>query len=206
MKLWKSVSLLTLILALALGLTACGASGPDMPMELEIDGHTVALGQTTTGDMAGWGWDVQFTGSQNEIRENAKYVACYYSVEKADGSGNQFWVSVYVPFQKNMDGKYVDFSAEEKESRTNGVVYRVEVRKDASENYDIAYNGMDYQDLTWEDAEGWGAVKDEDAYPTTYELEAARGTLKFEKGYTGEDEPGKFTVTMGQNAFSRLQK
>ena len=49
-------------------------------------------------------------------------------------------------------------------------------------------------------------VKDEDAYPTTYELEAAQGTLKFEKGYTGEDEPGKLTVTMSQNAFSKLQK
>lgn len=206
MKLWKRASLLTLALGLVLGLTACGESGPDMPMEMELDGHTIVLGETTTGDMASWGWEVNLTGTQNEIQKNAKYVACYYDVRKEDGSGNQFWVSVYVPFQKNISGDYVDFSKEEKESKTNGVVYRISVRKDSSENYDIVYNGMDYQDLTWEDAEGWGAVKDEDAYPTTYELKAAQGTLEFEKGYTGKDEPGKLTVTMSQNAFSKLQK
>lgn len=42
--------------------------------------------------------------------------------------------------------------------------------------------------------------------PTTYVMEAAQGTLKFETGYTGKDEPGKFTVTMNTNAFSKLQK
>lgn len=206
MSIMKKGGMLALALLVVLGLSACGPKGPDMPMEMELDGHTIVLGETTTGDMAGWGWEVNLTGTQNEIQENAKYVACHYDIRKEDGSGNQFWVSVYVPFQKNISGNYVDFSAEEKESKTNGVVYRISVRKDASENYDIVYNGMDYQDLTWEDAEGWGAVKDEDAYPTTYDLEAAQGTLKFEKGYTGEDEPGELTVTMNQNAFSRLQK
>ena len=207
MKLMKRVTLLTLALSLALGLTACGAAKPEMPMEFTIDGHTVALGQTTTADLASWGWNLSFTGSQNEIREDAKYVACYYTVEKDDGrSGDEFWVDVYVPFQKNISGDYVDFSEEEKMSRTEGVIYRVEVRKDAAENFDIAYNGMDYQDLTWEDAAGWGAAEKEDAYPTTYVMEAAQGTLKFEKGYTGEDEPGKFTVTMNSTAFSKLQK
>ena len=206
MNIMKKCGMLALALLMVLGLAACGASGPEMPMEFTIDGHTLELGKTTTGDIAGWGWEVQFTGSQSEIREDAKYVACYYSIKKEDGSGNQFWVDVYVPFQKNMNGKYVDFSAEEKQSRTEGVVYRVEVRKDASENYDITYNGMDYQDLTWEDAAEWGAAEKEGAYPTTYELAAAQGTLKFEKGYTGQDEPGKLTVTMSTSAFSKLQK
>lgn len=206
MKLTKRITLLTLVLALALGLTACGPKGPEMPMEMELDGHTIVLGQTTTGDIAGWGWEVSLTGTQNEIREDAKYVACHFSVKKEDGSGNQFWLSVYVPFQKNISGDYVDFSKEEKLSKTEGVVYRISVRKDASENYKIVYNGKDYQDLTWEDAEGWGAVKDENAYPTTYNLEAAQGKLKFEKGYTGEDEPGELTVSMNQNAFAKLQK
>lgn len=204
MKLIKRVTLLILTLALALGLAACGSSGPDMPMELTIDGHDVVLGQTTTGDMAGWGWEVTFTGSQNEIREDAKYVACYYSIGKE--GGGQFWVTVWVPFQGNISGRYVDFSAEEKESRTNGVVCRVEVRKDASEEFEITYNGINYQDMTWEDAEGWGAEKDEDAYPTTYNLAAAQGSLKFEKGYTSKDEPGKFTISMNTAAFSKLQK
>ncbi|MDE6589144.1 MAG: hypothetical protein K2K53_02100 [Oscillospiraceae bacterium] len=204
----KRAVLLTLALALALGLTACGASKPDMPMEATFDGHTVALGKTTTAEMAGWGWNLKFTGTQSEIREDAKYVACYYTVEKNDGrSGDVFWVSVWVPFQKNFQGsRGVDFSEEEKMSRTEGVVCRIEMRKDASENFDITYNGKNYQDLTWADAEEWGAEKDEDAYPTTYNMSVAQGSLKFEKGYTSEDEPGKFTISMNTGAFSKLQK
>ena len=75
MKAAKRIVLLVLALTLALAMSAC--SGPDMPMEFTIDGHAVVLGKTTTGEMAGWGWEVAFTGSQNEIREDAKYVACY---------------------------------------------------------------------------------------------------------------------------------
>ncbi len=206
MSIIKRFTLLTLSLAMVLGLAACGASKPDMPMEIAIDGHDVVLGKTTTAEMAGWGWEVSFTGSQNEIKEDAKYVACYYTIRKAEGSGNEFWTTVWVPFQKNIDGKYVDFSEEEKMSKTEGVVCRVNVRKDASENFDITYNGVNYQDLTWKDAEEWGAVKDEKAYPTTYNMEVAQGSLEFAKGYTGEDEPGEFTVTMHSNAFAKLQK
>lgn len=216
MNLIKRVSLLTLSLALVLGLTSCdalsslgiGVSKPEMPMEITFDDHTVVLGKTTTAEMAGWGWDVAFTGSQNEIREDAKYVACYYTISKEAGrSGSEFWVTVWVPFQKNMVGdRGVDFSEEEKMSKTEGIVCRVEMRKDASENFKITYNGMDYQDLTWEDVEEWGAVKDEDAYPTTYHMDIAQGALKFEKGYTSEEEPGKLTLTMDSNAFSKLQK
>lgn len=210
MKLLKRVTLLTLALALVLGLTACDAIGglgkPDMPMEFTIDGHTVALGQTTTADLAGYGWELDFTGTQNEIREDAKYVACYYSVNRPDGG--TFWVSVWVPFQKNMVGdRGVDFSEEEKMSKTEGVVCRVEVRKDASEEFEILYNGINYQDMTWANAEEWGAEKDEASpYITTYKMEVAQGSLKFEEGHTGKDEPGKFTVSMNTGAFSKLQK
>ena len=69
MNIFKRVSTLALALALALSLASC-ASGPDMPMEVTVNDHTIALGQTTTGDMAGWGWQVDFTGSQNEIYED----------------------------------------------------------------------------------------------------------------------------------------
>lgn len=199
------IALLVLALLLASGLSACGFSKPDMPMEFTIDGHTVALGTTTTGEMADWGWDVAFTGSQNEIREDAKYVACYYTISKADGSGNSFWVTVYVPFQKNTSGNYVDLSAEEKQSLTEGVVCRVNVRKDASENFDISYNGVDIQDITWATAEEWGAKEVEDKYPKTCEMEAAQGSLKFEKSYT-DDEMGELTVIMNTASFAKLQK
>ncbi len=205
MSIIKRFTLLTLSLAMVLGLAACGASKPDMPMEIAIDGHDVVLGKTTTAEMAGWGWELDFTGSQNEIREDAKYVACYYTVNRPEGGC--FWVSVWVPFQKNISGKTVDFSEEEKMSKTEGVVCRVEVRKDASEEFDITYNGINYQDMTWANAEEWGAEKDESSpYITTYKMEVAQGSLKFEEGYTGGDEPGKFTVSMNTGAFSKLQK
>ena len=108
MNIFKRVSMLALALALALGLASC-ASGPDMPMEVTVNDHTIALGKTTTGDMAGWGWQVDFTGSQNEIYEDAKYVACHFRIKTEEGSGHEFWVSVYVPFQKNIKGLGEDF-------------------------------------------------------------------------------------------------
>ena len=205
MKRFQHIILLTLSLALALGLTACGASGPDMPMQADIDGHTVVLGQTTTGDMAGWGWEINFTGSQNEIREDAEYVACHFRIDVAEGSGHEFWVSTYVPFQKNISGSYVDFSAEEAQSQTEGVVYRISLRKDAGDELDITYNGMDFQEILWATVEEWGAKKDEDAYPTTYNLDAAQGSFTFEKSYFN-DELGEMALTMNTNAFSKLQK
>ena len=203
MKAAKRIVLLVLALTLALAMSAC--SGPDMPMEFTIDGHAVVLGKTTTGEMAGWGWEVAFTGSQNEIREDAKYVACYSEISKGEGSGNTFWATVYVPFQKNMSGSYVDFSAEEEQSLTEGVLCRVDVRKDASRNFDISYNGVNLQDITWDKAGEWGAKENGEKYPKTYELDAAQGSLVFEKSYTDE-ELGELTVTMNTNAFAKLQK
>lgn len=217
MKPIKRITLLALSLVMVLGLTSCdalsslgiGVSKPDMPMEMGFDDHTVVLGQTTTAEMESWGWDVQFTGSQNEIREDAKYVGCYYTISKGEGSGNEFWVTVWVPFQKNFKGENgVDFSEEEKLSKTEGVVCLVNVRKDAAENFKMTYNGVDYQTLTWDMAEEWGAKPTErsNEYSPIYQIDAAQGTVKFEKGYTGEDEPGELTVSMNSGAFSKLQK
>ena len=207
MKLMKRITLLTLALALLLGLTACGASGPDMPMEVTVNGKTIVIGQTTTGEMKGWGWEVEFTGSQNEIRSDAKYVSCHYHIKvDGGGAGKEFWVSVYVPFQKNMNGSYVDLSAEEKVSTTNGVVYRVQVRKSAGEDLSISYNGTDLQAITWETAEGWGAKVEDDGYGRrSGELAAAQGTLSFEKSYTSDDL-NELVVVMDSNSFAKLQK
>lgn len=209
MKLFKRVTLLILALALVLGLTACGAGKPDMPMEITMDDHTIVLGQTTTAEMAGWGWDVEFYGSQDTISEDAKYVACYFTVRKDEGSGNQFSVTVWVPFQKNFVGTtQVDFSEEERMSLTEGVVCRVSVRKDAAENYKITYNGVDYQALTWDDVKEWGAKEADNSneYSPIYEMEVSQGSLQFKKGYTGQDEPGEFSVSMNGSAFTKLQK
>ena len=61
----KRFTLLALSLALALGLMACGSSGPDMPMEAVIDGHTITLGKTTMEDLRGWGYEVNSAGRQD---------------------------------------------------------------------------------------------------------------------------------------------
>ena len=82
---------------------------------------------------------------------------------------------------------------------------RVDVRRDASQNFEITYNGVNLQDITWAKAGEWGAKENEDAYPKTYEMDAAQGSLKFNKSYT-DDEMGELIVTMHSNAFAKLQK
>ena len=208
MNIIKRIPLLALSLALLLGLTACGPSGPDMPMEAVVEGHTIVLGQTTTGEMAEWGWEVEFNGSQNEVRSDAKYVACYYHIKvDGGGAGKEFWVDVYVPFYKNFVGSsQVDLSSEEKLSKTMGVAFRVTLRKSATDELKVSYNDTDLQSLTWAVAEEWGAKVEEDAYGSKdAEMEAAQGTLKFKKSYT-DPEVGELTITMDTNSFSKLQK
>lgn len=208
MSIIKRAVLLALSLALLLSLTACGgASGPDMPMEVSVNGQTIVMGQTTTGDMAGWGWEVEFTGSQNEIRSDAKYVSCSYHIKiDGGGAGKEFWLYVYVPFQKNMVGSRVDLSKEEKESKTSGVVYRVQVRKSAGKDLDISYNGVNLQDLTWETAEAWGAAVDKGTYTVSAQLTASQGTLDFAESSYHDGELNELMVTMNTNAFAKLQK
>ena len=206
MNIVKRIALSALSLLLALGLASCGASGPDMPMEVTVNGKTIVIGRTTTGEMAEWGWEVEFMNSQDTIAANARYAACHYHIKVDDGgAGREFWVSVYVPFQKNMSGSYVDLSAEEEESRTAGVVYRVSVRKSAGEKLSITYNGVDLQSITWATAEEWGAAVDDESYRKSAGLTAAQGTLTFEQSYTG-GEVNELTVVMDSNSFSKLQK
>ena len=207
MKIFKRITLLALSLLMLPGLASCGASGPDMPMEVTVNGKTIVIGQTTTGEMAGWGWDAAFMSSQDTIASNAKYVACHYHIKvDGGGAGKEFWASVYVPFQKNIDGSRVDLSAEEKESKTAGVVYRVSVRKSAGEKLSISYNSMDLQDITWDTVEEWGGKVDEESYKKSAELSAAQGTLKFEAGSGVNSEVNELNVVMSTSAFSKLQK
>ena len=206
MSIIKRVTLLAMSLLLVLGLTSCGASGPDMPMEVTVNGKTIVIGKTTTGEMADWGWEVSFMSSQSDIRKDAKYVACHYHIKvDGGGAGQEFWVSVYVPFQKNISGSHADLSNEEKESRTAGVVYRVSVRKSAGKKLSISYNGMDLQDITWDTAEEWGAKVDEESYYKSAKLSASQGTLTFEQSAGQGDDVNELTVVMSTGAFSKLQ-
>ena len=206
MNIIKRVTLLAISLLLALGLASCGASGPDMPMEVTVNGKTVVIGKTTTGEMANWGWEVAFMNSQSDIRKDAKYVACHYHIKvDGGGAGQEFWVSVYVPFQKNISGSTVDLSKEKAESKTAGVVYRVDVRKSAGEKLSISYNGMDLQNITWDIAEEWGATVDEESYYKSAELAVSQGTLKFQQSAGEGDEVNELNVIMSTSAFSKLQ-
>lgn len=206
MNLIKRVTLLTLALALVLGLTACGASGPDMPMEVTIDGHTIALGQTTMSDLTGLGWKAKLTGAQREIRQNDKYVAFHYNLMvDGGGAGKEFWASVYVPFQGHISGGSADISQEQALAGTEGVVCMVSVRKSAGEDLSISYNGVDLQDITWDTAKEWGATVKKGEYVTSAELAAAQGTLSFAQSSSGKDL-NELTVTMNTNAFAKLQK
>lgn len=196
---------LFLSLVLALGLAACGPSGPDMPMEIQIDGDTIVLGQATLPDLVRLGWKAKLTGAQREIRAKAKFVAFHYRLERADGSGVQFWASVYVPFQGKASGGSADISQERAIAGTEGILYRVEVRRDDAQGRDVFYNGVNLQDMTCARARRWGAVKDEAQSRTVYTLEVARGNLNFEQSDT-DSGLGGLTITMSAAAFEELRE
>ena len=82
MNIVRRVTPLVLSLLLALGLASCGPSGPDMPMEVTVNGKTIVMGRTTTGEMAGWGWEVEFMSIPSEIRADAKYASNRNRVRK----------------------------------------------------------------------------------------------------------------------------
>ena len=136
MTIMKRASLLTLSLALVLGLAACGASGPDMPMEAEIDGHTITLGQTTMEDMAGWGYEVNSAGRQDVAHDGDKYIYFHYSLSK--GAGNQFWVTVYTPYYGG-----TNINKEAKEAAQSGIVFAVTLDKSATEKISRNRHGLD---------------------------------------------------------------
>ena len=129
----------------------------------------------------------------------------HYRLERTDGSGVQFWASVYVPFQGKASGGSADISQEQAIAGEEGVLYRVEVRKDAAGDCDIFYNGVSLQDMTYARARRWGAVKDEAQSRTVYTLEVARGSLNFEQSDT-DSGLGGLTITMSAAAFEELRE
>lgn len=203
MKRIKRGALLALSFVLALCLPACGGEKPDLPMELTVDGHAVVLGETTTGDLAGWGWDVDLLAPQDNITQETQYVACDYHVGK--GEDSRFSVTVLVPFQRNFVGAdQVDLIEEARLSLTRGVVSHVTVDRAAAGQFRIAYRGADCRALTWEDVRAWGArrVRGSAGGGALYELEASQGLLSFQ----GDgDAPARFTVGLSLEAFAALQ-
>lgn len=199
MKHGKRITALALALALALGLTACGASGPDMPMEAVIDGHTVVLGETTMEDLVSWGYEVNSAGRQDVARDGDKYIYFHYSLSK--GAGDQFWVSVYTPYYGG-----TNINKEASEAAKSGVVFSVTLRKSSTEKISATYNGLDIKDMTWDNAEEWGAKEVEDASRVTWDLAAAQGTLRFEAENTFGEDLYSLRVSMNLKTFTAMQK
>ena len=195
----KRAALLVLSLALALSLAACGASGPDMPMEAQIDGHTITLGKTTMADMAGWGYEVFSAGRQDVAHDGDKYIYFHYSLSK--GAGDQFWVSVYTPYYGG-----TNINKEAKEAAQSGIVFAVTLSKSATEKIGAVYNGMDVKDMSFDTAKEWGAKEKEGASKAAWELAAAQGWLTFEAESTSSKEMNSLRVSMNEKTFKAMQK
>lgn len=197
MKLRKCLPALILILALALSLTAC--SGAEMPMEAVFDGNTIVLGQTTMQEMTDWGYEVNYAGRQDVAREGDKYIAFHYSLSKS--AGDQFWVSVYVPWSGGND-----IGKEQSASVTEGVVYAVTLSKSASEKVEVTYNGMNLQDISFDTAKEWGAKQDKEASVVTWDLTAKSGHISFEAEDTFSEELDEVRVSLSRKAFEKMQE
>lgn len=197
MNLIKRMMVLILVLAAAFGLTAC--SGPEMPMEAVFDGNTIVLGKTTMQEMIDWGYEVNSAGRQDVAHDGDKYIAFHYSLNK--GAGNQFWVSVYVPWSGS-----TEISKEQSASVTEGIVYAVTLSKSASEKVEVSYNGRNLQDISFDDAKEWGAKQDKEASKVTWKLTAAQGFLRFEAENTFTEELDEVWVSLSQKAFEKMQE
>ncbi len=190
--------LIVSVICLLMGLTAC-AGGPEMPMELTVDGHTIVLGKTTMKEMTDLGYEVYVTGTPDTIKKDAKYVPFYYSLTK--GVGNEMFVTVCVPW-----GGSADVSAEQASAPSEGIIKRVEVRTSTVEKVAASYNGEEIKELTFEKAIEWGAKQKEDASVKTYEIKAKDGFLKFESENTSGEDFHTFSVELKMDVFEKMQK
>ena len=197
MNLKKRITTLILSLTLVLSMTACGA--PKMPMEAEFNGNTIVLGQTTMQDMIDWGYEVNYVGRQDVAHDGDEYIAFHYSLSQS--AGNQFWVSVYVPWSGG-----TDISKEQSASVTEGIVYAVTMEKSAAEKVEASYNGMDLQELSFDTAKEWGAKQDKEASILTWKLTAAQGFLTFEAENTFGEELEELRVSLSKKSFEKMQK
>lgn len=198
MKPFQRIALLALALALILGLAGC-ASGPEMPMEATIDGHTITLGRTTMADMADWGYEVNSAGRQDAAYDDDKYIYFHYSLSK--GAGEQFWVSVYTPYYGG-----TNINKEAGEAAQSGIVFAVTLSKSATEKISAVYNGVDVKDMSFDTVKEWGCKQDKEASRITYQLTAAQGFITCRAGDSFSEEMSELRVSMSEKAFLAMQK
>lgn len=193
----KRMIMVVLMLSMVLSLTAC--SGPEMPMEAVFDGNTIVLGKTTMQEMIDWGYEVNFAGRQDVAHEGDKYISFHYSLSKS--AGDQFWVSVYVPWSGGSD-----IGKEQSASVTEGIVYAVTLSKSASEKVEVMYNNVNLQDMSFDTAKEWGAKQDKEASTVTWDLTAKQGFLTFEAEDTFSEEMDELRVSLSRKAFEKMQE
>lgn len=191
---------LVVALVLALSLTACSGGGKDMPMEVTVDGNTIVLGQTTMKEMTDWGYEAELTKTPDTAKDGDKFISFSYSLDK--GAGNQFFVTVCVPWS----GK-TDISHERSIAPTEGIVKSVSVRVSSTEKIEAAYNGVKLKELTYEYAEKeWGAAsekKDGDKMKCT--VKAKAGFVVLSGTDTFDDTFNELNVQLTQAAFDKMQ-
>lgn len=182
-------------------LTACsGSKGPEMPMEVTVDGYTITLGKTTMQDMVDLGYEAHLEKVPGSAKTGDKYIPFYYSLDR--GVGDQIWVTVCVPW----DGK-TDIGEETTLSATEGIIKTVSLSVTASEKVEATYYGVNLQDLSFEYAASeWGAKEKEGASKKTYTLDAKNGLIQLETQLTSTEDFHTLIVQLSQKEFEKLQK
>lgn len=175
-------------------------SSPDLPMEAIVDGYPIVLGKTTMQDLLDRGYEAHPMGMPGTIRENAKYVPFYYSLDR--GAGDQIFVTACVPW-----GGSANVGPERGRAATEGVIRAVRLRIDATEDVEVLYDGMRLAELSFEHAAGaWKAKEDSGAGNAGYRVSAKRGTLRLAPENSFQDTFFELTVQLSEREFEKMQK
>lgn len=183
---------------LLVSLAAC-SSKPDMPMEIEVDGINIILGQTTIEALTSQGYEVNTAGNPSVARKSDKYLPFTFSLAK--GAGEQIWVGVYVPYNGG-----TNVSAEQKLAAKEGVIYSVTCKPSSTKKIEVVYNGVEIKELTLETiTDEWGCkpVESTSSSFEKYDLEAKNGTISVE---AEKESLTKLIVRVSYKEFLQLQK
>lgn len=200
----RKIILLVGLLLLIFSMTACGSNGPEMPMEITVDGYDIVLGQTTMQDMIDLGYEVHTDATPNSINNDAKYVPFYFSLDK--GAGHQIHVTVLVPWSGSKD-----VSEERSLAQKEGVIQIVKVTLEGTKKVDVVYNGVNTKDLSFTyAADEWGCKlkegTDGNSSKTTYTLAAKNGGIELQGAYTTSKEYDSLRVYLSEKAFENMHK
>lgn len=199
----RKLTLILVVSMLLLGLSACGGSKPDMPMEITVDGYTIVLGETTVADLIQLGYEVKLTKTPDVAKDGDDYIPFDLSVDR--GAGDQMFLTVLVPW-----GKGTNISAETQAAVTEGIIRSVTVTATSVKQIDVLYHGVNTQDITFAmAAEDWGATeekRDGNSY-LRYVLQAKTGVIEVEESTAApKGQVGWLRVSVSLKEFAAMQK